>query len=44
VGLEPIGLLDGNCAVGCGPGINLLCWTVTVLWSFGEEWIGCVGR
>jgi hypothetical protein len=24
-------VLDGNCAVGCGCGMDWLCWTVTVL-------------
>jgi hypothetical protein len=37
-------VLDGNCAVGCGPGTDWLCWTVTVLWAVGVERIGCVGR
>jgi hypothetical protein len=37
-------VLEGSCSVGCGCGIDLLCWTVTVLWSFGLELIGWVGR
>jgi hypothetical protein len=37
-------VLEGSSSVGCGPGMDLLCWTVTVLWSFGVERIGCVGR
>jgi len=27
--------LDGNCAVGCGPGMD---WMVTVLLAVGLEW------
>jgi hypothetical protein len=35
-------VLDGKCAVGCGCGIDCLCWTELVLYIVCLERIGCV--